>query len=92
MLDALAFYKHEEKSKDFTFMHCFKNLEGCKKWDNVRLTLNDKKDVESGPVTAASALMGRPIGNKKAKAERSGAPALAAIDTSIEKMVSSVAT
>jgi hypothetical protein len=31
MLDALAFYKHEEKDKYLAFMNCFKKIEGWKK-------------------------------------------------------------
>jgi hypothetical protein len=70
-------------------MRCFKKLQGCKKWDNLRLSLNLKKDDgEGGPVTLASASVGRPFGNKKTKAERSVALALTTIDASIEKMVS----
>jgi hypothetical protein len=51
-------------------MHCFKKLEGCKKWDGVQLTLNDGKisgDGE-GPLRSLAALVGA-IGNNKAKAE-----------------------
>ena len=90
MFDALALYKSENGDKDFLFMHCFKKLEGCKKWDAIRLTINGKDGVrEDGPVTPAAVSSGRPIGNKKAKVGRNGVPALAAINASIEKMVSS---
>ena len=70
-------------------MHCFKKLEGCKKWDALRLTLNKEGVGEDGPVTAAAASTGRPIGNKKAKAERNAVPALAVMDASFENMISS---
>ena len=69
-------------------MHCFKKLEGCKKWDAVRFTLNKDGAGEDGPVEAAAASTGRPIGNKKAKAERNAAPGLAAMDASFENMMS----
>ncbi|KAK1650968.1 hypothetical protein QYE76_068773 [Lolium multiflorum] len=45
------------------------------------------KDGEDGPVDPSGASTGRPIGNKKAKAERNAVPVLAAMDTSIEKMI-----
>ncbi|KAK1678997.1 hypothetical protein QYE76_039845 [Lolium multiflorum] len=81
-------YKHRNGDKDFPFTRCFKKLEGCKKWEAVCLTLNDKNHVrEDGPIAAAPASAGRPIGNKKVKAERNAAPTLAAIDASIEKMM-----
>jgi hypothetical protein len=70
LLDALDLYKSENEDKDFPMMHCFKNLEGCKKWDQVRHTLNDGKTGEEGPLPTASATAGRPGGNKRAKAER----------------------
>ena len=85
-------YKMKNGGKDFTFMHCFKKLEGCKKWDAIRLTLNKDGIGEDGPVTAAAASAGRPIGNKKAKAKRNAAPGLAAMDASFDKMMSSFST
>ena len=85
-------YKSQNGGKDFTFMHCFKKLEGCKKWDAIRLTLNKDCVGEDGPVTAATASVGRPIGNKKAKAERNAVPGLAAMDASFDKMMSSFST
>jgi hypothetical protein len=36
----------QSEYRDFTFMHCFKKLEGCMKWDDVRLTLNDGKGTD----------------------------------------------
>jgi hypothetical protein len=51
-------------------MHCFQKLEGCKKWDRVRLTLNDGKTGEEGAIPAAPSAAGCPTGTKKAKAER----------------------
>jgi hypothetical protein len=53
LLDALKFYKAENKDKEFKMMHCFQKLEGCKKWDRVRLTLNDGKTGKEGPIPAA---------------------------------------
>jgi hypothetical protein len=87
MLKALEMYKHQHENKDFLFMHCFNKLQGCKKWDDLLHTL--LKDGEDGPIDLAGASTGRPIGNKKAKAERNAAPVLAAMDASIEKMINS---
>jgi hypothetical protein len=70
LLDALKLYKAENEGKEFNMMHCFQKLEGCKKWDRVRLTLNDGKTGEEGPIPVAPSAMGRPTGTKKAKAER----------------------
>ena len=81
-------YKFKNKDKDFTFMHCFNKLQGCKKWDDLRLTLN--KDGVEQPVDPASASTERPIGNNKAKAERNAAPVLAAMGASLEKMITSL--
>jgi hypothetical protein len=63
-------YKAENEGKEFNMMHCFQKLEGCKKWDRVRLTLNDGKTGEEGPLAAAPTAARRPTGTKKAKAER----------------------
>ncbi|KAK1697187.1 hypothetical protein QYE76_013884 [Lolium multiflorum] len=68
-------------------MHCFNKLQGCKKWDDLRHTLN--KDGVEGPVDSAGASTRRPIGNKKAKTERNTAPALAAMNASLKKMITS---
>lgn len=89
MIDALKMYKSQNEDKDFLFMHCFKNLEGCKKWDATHLTLNKDNIGEDGPVNLAGASTRCPIGNKKAKAERIAVPALAAMDASLEKMLPS---
>jgi hypothetical protein len=90
MLDALGFYKFEEKGKAFAFLHCFKKIQGCKGGTTSGSPSTRRKMTgEGGPVTLPTASMGHPIDNKKEKAERSGARALAAIDTSIEKMVPS---
>ncbi|KAK1628194.1 hypothetical protein QYE76_002509 [Lolium multiflorum] len=87
MLDALKMYNNQNEDKDFSFMHCFNNLQSCKNWYAIHHTLN--KDGEDGSVDPAGASTGRPIGNKKAKAENNAAPALAAMDASLEKKISS---
>ena len=43
MFDALAMYKADNKDKSFTMMHCFKKLQGCKKWDKVRDDLKNDR-------------------------------------------------
>lgn len=66
ILDALAMYKHRNGDKDFPVMHCFTKLDGCKKWDAVCLTLNDKNHVgEDGPVAATPASAGTPLATRK---------------------------
>jgi hypothetical protein len=92
MLDALNMYKNQNEDKDFPFIHCFKKLQGCQKWGAIRHTLNKEGVEEDGPVDPAGASNGRPIGNKKAKIERNAAPTLAAMDASLEKMISSFST
>jgi hypothetical protein len=89
LFDALKMYKNQNEDKDFPFMHCFNRLQGCKKWDAIRHTLNKDGLWEDGPVNPAGASTGHPIGNKKAKADRNAAPVLAAMDASIEKMITS---
>ena len=86
MFDALAMYKADNRNKDFSMMHCFKKLQGCKKWDKVRDDLKNDRG-EDGPTPASNASAGRPIGNKKAKAEKYGEAAAAGRDASIEKMM-----
>jgi hypothetical protein len=84
-------FKNQNDNKDFVFMHCFKKLQGCKKWDTLCLTLH--KDGEgNGPKSAGGASTGPPSCNKKAKVEKNVAPALAAMDASLEKMISSFTT
>jgi hypothetical protein len=87
MLQALDMYKHQHEDKDFPFMHCYNKLQGCKKWDDLLHTL--MKDGKDGPVDPVGASTRRPIGNKKAKAERNVAPLLAVVDASLEKMINS---
>jgi hypothetical protein len=50
-------------------MHCFKKLVWCKKWDGLRLTFTEVSDG-GGMVSSTTPSAGRPIGSKKAKAER----------------------
>jgi hypothetical protein len=88
MLQALEMYKYKNDDKDFPLMHCFNKLQGCKKWDDLHHTLN--KDGEDGPVDPAGASSGRPIGNKKTKAKRNAEPTLAAMDASLEKMITTL--
>jgi hypothetical protein len=59
------------------------------KRDAIHLTLNKDGVGEDGPFDPADASTGRPIGNRKAKAERNAVVALAAMDASLKKMVSS---
>ncbi|KAK1631210.1 hypothetical protein QYE76_005525 [Lolium multiflorum] len=80
-------YKHQHEDKDLPFMHCFNKLQGCKKWDDVRHTLN--KNGKDGPVDPAGTSTGRPIGNKKAKAERNAVRHWPPWTPPIEKMISS---
>jgi hypothetical protein len=83
-------YKVENKGKDFNMMHYFQKLEGCKKWDRVRLTLNEGKKGEEGPILVAPATAGRPTGSKKAKAERNVGSFGAGFDVSINLFVNSM--
>ncbi|KAK1610546.1 hypothetical protein QYE76_034219 [Lolium multiflorum] len=62
--------------------------EKIKAWKESDKTMVDW-DGEDGSVDPAGASTGRPIGNNKAKAERNAVPVLAAMDASIEKMITS---
>jgi hypothetical protein len=66
LYNALKAYKTQNDDKDFAFMHCFKKLEGCKKWNEVRLTLKEAGDIE-GLTPPMVASVGHPTGHKKAK-------------------------
>jgi hypothetical protein len=90
LIDAIDLYKFENQDKDFPMIHCFKKLEGCKKWDRVRRTLNDGKTSEEGPAPMALAVVGRPGGNKKAKPERNADSSIAGIDVSLNMFVYSM--
>jgi hypothetical protein len=83
-------YKAENEGKDFNMMHCFQKLKGCKKWDRVRLTLNDGKTGEEGPLATAPAVAGCPIGTKKAKAASNAGPSGTGFDVSINLFVDSM--
>jgi hypothetical protein len=65
MIDALKMYKSQNEDKDFLFMHCFKKLEGCKKWDDIRLTLNKDGIGEDGPVDPVGASTGLPLETRR---------------------------
>jgi hypothetical protein len=55
--------------------------------DRVRLTLNEGKTGEEGPILAAPATAGRPTGTKKAKAERNACSSGTGFDVSINLFV-----
>jgi hypothetical protein len=65
-----------------------KKLEGCKKWDQVRLTLKEADDDE-GPTAPIAASADRPeVGVEKTKdAKQAASSATRGIDASISKMV-----
>jgi hypothetical protein len=74
-------------------MYCFNKLEGCKKRDQVRLTLNEV-GCNEGPMAPTAASAGHPAaGVKKAKAtKQAGSSATSWIDASITFMVESMST
>jgi hypothetical protein len=90
LLDALNLYKAENEDKDFTMMHCFQKIEGCKKWDQVRHTLNDGKTGEEGPLPTAPAAVRRPTGTKKAKAVRNADSSVAGFEVPVNLFVDSM--
>jgi hypothetical protein len=92
LLDALNLYKAENEGKDINMMHCFQKLEGCKKWDRVRITLNDGKTGEEGTIPAALATAGSPTGTKKAKADRNAVSSSGGFDVSVNLFVDSMNT
>jgi hypothetical protein len=71
-------------------MHCFQKLKGCRKWDRVRLTLNDGKTGEKEPIPAGPAVAGCPTRTKKAKAERNADSSGTGFDVSINLFVDSM--
>jgi hypothetical protein len=71
-------------------MHCFQKLEGCKKWDRVRLTLNDGKTGEEGQIPTALAAAGCPTETKKANTERKAGLSGAGFDVSVNLFVDSM--
>jgi hypothetical protein len=92
MLDAIKMYKNQNEDKGFPFMHLFNKLQGCKKWDTIRQTLNKEGVGEDGPADPAGVSTGCPICNNKDKSERNATPTLAAMYASLEKMISSFST
>jgi hypothetical protein len=92
LLDALNLYKLKNEGKDFIMMYCFQKLEGCKKWDRVRLTLNEGKTGEEGPISVAPAAAGRPTETKKAMAERNADSSGGGFDVSVNLFVDSINT
>jgi hypothetical protein len=88
LCNTLDAYKKLNDDKDFVFMHCFKKLEGYKKWDQVRLTLREVSDGE-GPTTPIAASADMPQANvKKAKAAKQASSSTSSgIDASITKMI-----
>ncbi len=67
-------YREDNDDVEFKFVHVFARIETCDKWKEVRTALakaNVPFDPNDAPTPAA---VGRPIGNKKAKAARDSAP------------------
>jgi hypothetical protein len=91
LYNTLDAYKKLNDDKDFVFMHCFKKLEGYKKWDHVQLTLREVGDNE-GATTPMAASADKPQASvKKAKAAKQAlSSTTSAIDASITKMVESI--
>jgi hypothetical protein len=85
-------YRNWRKGKDFALMHVLSKLENCPKLEKTQLTLNDNMDVnvELGPVPPSPASVGRPVCNKKAKAERNGTASSTAMGSSIDMLIAKV--
>jgi hypothetical protein len=93
MLKMFKMYHTDNEDVEFKFIHVFKRIEKCDKWDLVRASLGKGKDVAFDPPTSLSAArQGRPeLGNKKAKQAREDAPAMERLQSSIEKCIAGVA-
>jgi hypothetical protein len=78
--------------KEFKLMHCFISLKQCEKWRQPWVLLKKAGegvidlDVPMGPS------VGRPIGNKKAKAATARASSSETMTSSIDKWQTSVTT
>jgi hypothetical protein len=84
-------YKEWSKGKHFSLMHIFTKLETCPKWEKTCYNLGNGKNVididGEEPTPSSSDSVGRPIGNKKAKAQRNGA---ASMEPSLDMMIAEV--
>ncbi|CAM0946287.1 unnamed protein product [Alopecurus aequalis] len=88
MLEA---YKNDE-NMDFNFLHVFVVIEGCEKWAEVRRSIGKGKEYVPDAVAAGASEGRPPMGHKKAKAARDGAPAAAKLQASIETCIADAQT
>ena len=85
-----AAYRNDNDGLEFKFIHVFSRIEMCDKWTDVRTDLgkNGTYDPNAPPPAASE---GRPIGNKKAKAERAKEPMVERLHTAVEKCIADAA-
>ncbi|CAM0879688.1 unnamed protein product [Alopecurus aequalis] len=88
MLEA---YKNDENA-DFKFLHVFVVIEGCEKWAEVRRSIRKGKEYVPDEVAPGASEGRPPMGHKKAKAARDGAPAAAKLQASIEICIADAQT
>ncbi|CAM0949036.1 unnamed protein product [Alopecurus aequalis] len=88
MLEA---YTNDE-NMDFKFLHVFVVIEGCEKWAKVRRSIGKDKEYVPDAVVAGAFEGCPPMGHKKAKAARDGAPATAKLHACIENCIADAQT
>ncbi|KAK1680988.1 hypothetical protein QYE76_041836 [Lolium multiflorum] len=77
---------------EFKFVHVFARIETCDKWTEVRTALA-RANVPFDPnATATPVVVGRPVGNKKAKTMRDAAMAIEMLHSSISACIADAAT
>jgi hypothetical protein len=84
-------YREDNDGVEFKFVHVFARIETCDKWKEVRTTLAKAAAPFDPNDTPTPAAVGRPVGNKKAKAMRDPAPAIEKLHSSILACIATAA-
>jgi hypothetical protein len=82
--------KNSEEFRPFVLLHCYSKLKLCEKWRLTRLALSKGKDGAIDPDVPLATSIGRPIGNKAAKAALLDAAATKKTQSSINKCLAKV--
>ena len=79
-----ALYRQSNSDAEFKYLHVYKCIDKCKKWAEVRRTLDKAKETYKPDVPTPGASEGRPDGNKVAKKGKYADAATARVHESIE--------
>ena len=79
-----AMYRGDNQDADFKHLHVYKRIDKCKKWAEIRRTLDKAKETYKPDATTPGASEGRPDGHKLAKKGKNADATTTRVQESIE--------